>query len=141
MQRARSGLSTRTRTCSIASNWRSTLRLISTRTAASLLSASRVDDRFAGDAEYPNAYRRLSRDELGKMTRGPWQPYHDAGAYLKATRLAEPPGALLLEYHAIFWEPHDWFDGANLLRSKLPTLMQSKVRWVRRKLRKGGEKE
>ena len=36
--------------------------------------------------------------------------------------------------HAVFDEPAGWFNGANLFRSKLPILLQDKVRSVRRRL-------
>ena len=46
--------------------------------------------------------------------------------------VAEPTGALFVEQHIIFAEPTGWFDGANLLRSKLPNVVQNAVRTTRR---------
>ena len=63
---------------------------------------------------------------------GPPQPYGGAGMYLKITKLHEPAGALFVEQHIVFAEPTGWFDGANLLRSKLPLVVQSNVRDMRR---------
>ena len=41
------------------------------------------------------------------------------------------------KFRLIFAEPVGWFDGANLLRSKLPPAMQQNVRTVRREWAKG----
>ena len=62
------------------------------------------------------------------------QPYAGLGSYVKATRLAEPAGAVFIEYHVVFAEPQGWFHGANLLRSKLPIVAQDMVRKFRRKM-------
>jgi hypothetical protein len=75
----------------------------------------------------------LVRDEAGKQKLGQPHPYHAAGGYLKATRLHEPAGAVLVEYHLTFDEPAGWFSGANLLRSKLPIVSQDGVRKFRRR--------
>jgi hypothetical protein len=117
-----------------------TSRCVLTRTKDSILIASVLDPRFASDREFPNAYRQLERNELGEIKKGPMKPYRGAGGYLKATRLDDPPNSLFIEYRLVFSEPHDWFDGANLLRSKLPVLLQSRVREMRRELRANGRK-
>ena len=39
---------------------------------------------------------------------------------------------MFCEQHVIFAEPTGWFDGANLLRSKLPAAVQNNVRTMRR---------
>ncbi|HUY87149.1 MAG TPA: hypothetical protein VMV10_00285 [Pirellulales bacterium] len=104
------------------------------RSDESLLVAARVDSRFAGDAKYPNQWRPMKRDELGKITVGQPHPYEAAGFYAKVTRLEEPAGALFVEYHQVFNEPQAWFHGARLLSSKIPLLAQDAVRDFRRKL-------
>jgi hypothetical protein len=43
---------------------------------------------------------------------------------------------LLIEVHMVFAEPKGWFEGRNLLRSKLPPVMQDSVRKFRRQLAK-----
>lgn len=115
---------------------RQTLRCVLSRAEESIVIATIVDHRFDRDQEFPNLYQRLIRNENGETTKGPVQPYAGAGGYLKATRLAKPAGAILVEYHAIYSEPRDWFNGANLLQSKLPILLQSRIRELRRDLRK-----
>ena len=52
------------------------------------------------------------------------------------TELIEPQGALFVEYHLVFDEPKAWFGGANLLRSKLPLMVQDNIRKFRRELTK-----
>lgn len=105
-----------------------------TRSDDSLLVAARVDPRFDQDEEYPNEWRPMKRDELGKPDIGDPQLYSGAGFYAKVTRMKEPEGALFVEYHQVFQEPKAWFGGANLLRSKLPLLAQDSVRDFRRKV-------
>jgi hypothetical protein len=105
-----------------------------TTTPDSVLVAMRMDPRFDSDAEQPNSWQSLRRDDAGKLQIGAAQRYHAAGGYLKATRLVEPAGALFLEQHIVFDEPSGWFDGANLLRSKLPIVCQDGVRKTRRRI-------
>jgi len=106
------------------------------RTAESNIAASFLDPRFASDPEYPNQWRPVTRDDDGRRHLGSPQPYSGFGGYAKATRLVEPAGAVLIEYHAAFAEPQDWFGGTNLLRSKLPILAQIIVRQLRRGMEK-----
>ncbi|HVC95548.1 MAG TPA: hypothetical protein VND64_17770 [Pirellulales bacterium] len=116
-----------------------TRQALVTRTDESLLVAARVDPRFDDDAEYPNQWQPLARDKAGKLAAGEVQPYAGAAFYAKVTKLAEPAGALFVEYHQAFNEPKDWFHGANLLRSKLPIVAQDSVREFRRRLRGKGK--
>lgn len=107
---------------------------LKTRSAESLLVASVLDSRFAGDAEFPNRWRSILRDDAGQRQLGPPHVYAGMGSYVKATRLAEPEGALLIEYHLVYAEPLEWFNGAGLLQSKLPIVAQTIVRKLRRSL-------
>jgi hypothetical protein len=104
-----------------------------TRTPESVLVAMRIDPRFDDDRAFPNRWLPLVRDEAGAQKPGQPHSYHAAGGYLKATRLVEPAGAVLVEYHLAFDEPAGWFSGANLLRSKLPIVCQDGVRKFRRR--------
>jgi hypothetical protein len=103
----------------------------------SILSATILDPHFAHDPEVPNQWRPINRDDSGGRTIGPAHPYAGYGAYAKVTRLADPPGAMFIEYHAAFAEPTDWFNGTNLLGSKLPIVATHIVRSLRRGLEKG----
>lgn len=100
----------------------------------SVLVASLMDPQFDADRAYPNLWRSLSRDDKGQKQLGQPQTYTGLGSYVKVTRLAEPAGSLFVEYHVAFAEPQGWFQGANLLRSKLPIAAQDSVRKFRRTL-------
>lgn len=110
-----------------------------TRSDQSVIAAGMLDPRFDRDAQFPNVWRSLGRDENGNLQVGPPHAYHSAGWYCKATKLAEPAGAVLVEFHVVFDEPHGWFNGTNLLRSKLPIVVQDGVRKFRRRLESGGK--
>jgi hypothetical protein len=103
----------------------------------SILSATILDPHFANDPQLPNQWRPISRDDSGGRTIGPPHPYAGYGAYAKVTRLVDPPGAMFIEYHGAFAEPADWFNGTNLLGSKLPIVATHIVRSLRRGLEKG----
>jgi hypothetical protein len=113
-----------------------TTRAITSETQDSITSASILDTRFANDHQFPNVWRPISRDESGRRVLGRPQAYSGYGGYAKATKLAEPTGAVFIEYHLVFAEPEGWFEGANALRSKLPLVAQYIVRELRRELDK-----
>lgn len=100
----------------------------------SVVAALRMEDQFAEDPEFPNRWRPILRDAAGRMSLGDPLPYSGLGGYIKVTELSEPQGALFVECHIAFDEPQAWFDGKNLLRSKLPLVVQDNVRSLRRKL-------
>jgi hypothetical protein len=111
-----------------------TMQAQQTRSAESIILAAMVDPRFADDKEFPNRWWPMTRDDAGHLQQGDPHPYRTAGWYYKATELHEPAGAIFIEYHILYDEPHGWFDGANLLCSKLPLLVQEAVRKFRRQL-------
>ena len=51
--------------------------------------------------------------------------------YLKITKLKEPEGALFIEQHIVFVEPHGWFGGERTLTSKLPQAVKVTVKNMR----------
>lgn len=107
-----------------------------TETPQSVIAASQVADEFRADPDRPNQWIPLVRDANGKLTNGTPQPYAEMASYVKATPLKDVKGALLVEYHLAFVEPRGWFNGSNLLRSKIPIVAQNIVRQVRRALTK-----
>ena len=107
------------------------------KTADSIVSATIIDSRFDGDAEFANVWRSLLMQDDGSLKPRDAEPYAGAGLYVKITRLAEPSGALFFEAHVVYAEPHGWFNGANLLGSKLPAVVQNEVRALRRRLLRG----
>jgi hypothetical protein len=114
---------------------RATSRAVVTRTAESVVGAAVIDSRFAGDTEFPNEWQPVTKSSAGAKAASAHQ-YGGAGFYLKVTRLAEPAGAMFVELHIVFSEPTAWFEGANLLRSKFPFLVQETARAMRRELTK-----
>lgn len=100
----------------------------------SVIAAAEIDPRFLDDKEHPNQWRSITKD--GGVKLGNPNPWSGAAMYLKITKLHEPAGALFIEQHIIFVEPHGWFDGENLLRSKLPLAVQDNVRTMRKEFQK-----
>jgi len=109
-----------------------TLHSFWSRTPDSIVVAGLLDPRFNNDQEYPNLWRALNRGSTGEAKLGPPHPYQGTGFYLKITRLEQPAGAMFVEAHLLLSEPHAWFDGANLLGSKLPAVVQNRIRATRR---------
>lgn len=117
---------------------KATGRAVWTNTGESVLVAAEIDPRFKGDPEFPNTWQSIVK-EGGVSKLGPASPWSGAGFYLKITKLAEPAGALFCEQHIVFAEPTGWFDGANLLRSKLPLVVQYNVRTMRKEWASAGK--
>ena len=105
-----------------------------TRGKDSILAAARLDPRFLHDPDYPNQWRPLVRDEQAEIKPGPPHPFAHAGGYAKITRLVAPADGVLVECHLVYEEPYGWFDGLNLVKQKVPVMVQEKVRTFRRKL-------
>lgn len=108
-----------------------TSEVVASRTAESLVIASRTDRGFDGAGPFANRWRALRPDDAG-----PARPYDGGTSYAKICRLSQPEGALLVEVHAAFIEPHDWFQGAPILRSKFAPVAQDQIRRLRRELTK-----
>jgi hypothetical protein len=120
---------------------RGTCRTVWSRSEESLLVAAQLEPACLGDAEYPSAWQLLQRDTDGSLRGvGSAEPYLALGYYLKITRLSLAPDALFVEWHLGYLEPVAWFEGANLLRSKLPLALQTKVRAFRRDLLRAFER-
>jgi len=118
---------------------KATGRAMWSKTADSALVAAALDPRFLNDPEFPNQWHSLTKPG-GAIQVGPANAWNGAALYVKITKLAEPAGALFIEQHIVFVEPQGWFDGANLLRSKLPLVVQSSVRNMRREWAKSSAK-
>jgi hypothetical protein len=111
-------------------------RALRERSAASVVAGIVLDERFRDDRQFANTWSAITRDAAGKLSVGPPAPYAGLGGYMKVTELRDPAGALFVECHLAFDEPEAWFGGKNLLRSKLPLVVQDNVRTFRRKLGK-----
>jgi hypothetical protein len=106
------------------------------RTKESVVAAAEIDPRFLNDKQYPNQWRSITIAG-GQKKPGKPHPWGGAAMYFKITKLHQPAGAMFIEQHVIFAEPTGWFEGENLLRSKLPIAVQDNVRNMRRELQKG----
>jgi hypothetical protein len=103
----------------------------SQRSPESLVLMSQMQE---GITELPCTWSPLSMDADDKVTIGKAQPYNLAASYVKVTELKFQPKGLLIEMHILFAEPQEWFNGRNMLRSKLPPVIQDGLRKFRRKL-------
>jgi hypothetical protein len=112
-----------------------TSKVVQTKSGESATIAALLDTKFADDKDYPNFWQPLKRDDAGMLKMGERKAYTGVGSYLKITNLQEPAGAIFVEYHTVFDEPEGWFNGANLLRSKLPLIAQDSVRKFRREVK------
>jgi hypothetical protein len=101
--------------------------------------AWKVDERFTRreppHPRYRNEWRELRRDELGREVLGPAHPYSGAAGYLFISPVEGLDDASLIEAEIVLHEPPEWFSGSNLLRSKMPLMIQESARKLRRGLR------
>ncbi len=109
----------------------STDHVIVTRSADSLVIASRTDPAFNGDREFPNRWQSLNRSDPSKAAGSP-HPYAGGVSYVKISKLGDGSRALLVEGHFAFVEPAEWFDRAPVLRSKFSIVAQDQIRRLRR---------
>lgn len=93
--------------------------------------AWQFDSRFA-DSEYASVWRKLTKNNLGKVIEGPAVAYSGCGGYMVVQEVEQ--GVLLVESRMVMHEPKDWFNGSQFLRSKLPPGLQENARSFRRKL-------
>jgi hypothetical protein len=110
-------------------------RSVQTRHGGSILMAGYIDPRFVDDAKFPDQWQPIARNAVGLPVLGKASIYTGAGGYMKVTELKEPAGALFIEGHMVYNEPQGWFNGAPLLRSKLPIMAKDNVVTFRKKLR------
>jgi hypothetical protein len=110
-----------------------TNRVVASRSAESMVIASRTDPSFGTDGPLGNEWNHLPTPSNPKPDESK-QPYLGGLSYAKISRLSVKPGALLVEMHAAFAEPEGWFQGAPILRSKLSVAAQDQIRALRRSL-------
>jgi hypothetical protein len=67
---------------------------------------------------------------------GGGEQYVGLAGYTFAMPLAGVEGALWIESHLLYYEPEGWFGGRNLLQTKLPLLVQNRIRAARQELAK-----
>lgn len=103
-----------------------------------------LDSRFGSDSPaeesllkptIANQWQPIQRSDTGEKSLGPPRPYAGLGGYVAITPVPGTPEASLVQIRFVLHEPQDWFSGRNLLRSKLPILIQDRVRGLRRELK------
>lgn len=93
------------------------------------------------DPMNPTQWLPVPRGAKTDLELGAAQPFLGFQCYMTATQLAfTAKPSVLVECHAAYVEPHGWFDGRNLLASKLPLVMQQNVRDFRRNLKEAQAK-
>ena len=107
--------------------------LRATRGAGSWVFASRTDPRFDDDKEYPNRWIALRPGRQAKQGAEP-RRFPGGASTTRISTLVSMPGALLVEGHFAFAEPHAWFEAAPILRSKISLVAQDQIRRLRREL-------
>ena len=107
---------------------------VATRTEESMVIAGHTDPVFDSDTTLANRWRTLGQD--GRAGSG--QPFRGGLSYAKISRLKQPPGSLLVEFHGAFSEPEAWFQGNPILRSKFAPIAQDQIRRLRRELLENG---
>ncbi|TWT98731.1 hypothetical protein [Neorhodopirellula pilleata] len=97
-----------------------------------------IDSRFRSDTptddSIANQWRPIERSSTGEKYLGSPRSYAGLGGYVAITPVPGTPEASLVQIRFVLHEPQDWFSGRNLLRSKLPILVQDRVRNLRREL-------
>jgi hypothetical protein len=106
-----------------------------TKSADSVVVASRTAREFDRDQELPNVWWPVTTN-AGREEKGTAQVYAGGASYSKISRIKGTKGALLVECHLAFAEPKAWFDGAPILRSKITLVAQDQIRRLRRELAK-----
>lgn len=94
----------------------------------------RMSPSLFDDADFPARWHPISKADDGAFQLGKPNPYTDLAALIKVTELVGVEDGLFVEVHVVYAEPFGWFEGRNLLRSKLPPVLQDSVRKFRRKL-------
>jgi hypothetical protein len=96
------------------------------------------DPRFDAVSRWRTTWTKIEENALGDRVEGPPQPYKGCGGIVTVRKLAAAGGdsvdMLVVESRMVICEPEAWFQGSNLLRSKIPLTAQEGVRRLRRKL-------
>ncbi len=107
---------------------------VETITAESLVIAFKIDHRFDKDPMFPNQYQLIKTPGPPPVL-GNAQPYSGYAAYAKITKLQGSENKIFVEYHIIYDEPFEWFNGTTALISKLDTSFKDNVTKFRRRVR------
>ncbi len=114
----------------------STNHVMASQTAQSIVVASRTDPAFNKAGAFGNNWKSLKQRPDASPESLALMPYAGGISYVKISR-ADPTlkrDALLVEMHIAFVEPHAWFQGAPILRSKFSIAAQDQIRKLRREM-------
>lgn len=115
---------------------RGVVRAVSTERPDGVEVAWQFDPRLGDHERWRATWSRIEDNELGSRAEGPRQSYQGSGGIVTVRRLSAEAGVdlLVVESRAVIGEPEAWFQGSNLLRSKMPLAAQEGVRTLRRRL-------
>ncbi len=109
---------------------------VETLTPESILIAFKMDPQFDKDPKYPNQYQKAKTDKNGNIVLESPKHYLGFAGYAKITKLQGAVDKLFVEYHVIYDEPFEWFNGTTSLVSKLTINFTQSIRKFRRNILK-----
>jgi hypothetical protein len=117
-------------------DFEATNHVVTSRTADSIVIASRTDPSFDKAGPLANQWKSITTAGGSPVDPSDRHPYLGGISYVRIGRIGSKAGALLVEMHVAFVEPDAWFQGAPILRSKFSVAAQDQVRALRRELLK-----
>lgn len=106
----------------------------------SLSMGTSLDESLAKLTELPSTWQPIDRVKNQLQLGMPKEDFFAAAGYVKATALKNEAGKILVEIHVMFVEPEAWYNGRNLLGSKLAPVIDDSVTKFRRKLAQAQKK-
>lgn len=115
---------------------RGVVRTVTTEHPDGLEMAWQFDPRLLDHERWRATWTRREENELGARVEGEPQPYRGCGGIIAVRKVAADGGLdlLVVESRLVLGEPEAWFQGSNLLRSKIPLSAQEYARSLRRRL-------
>lgn len=108
---------------------------VSTKTDESITVGTRLEPSVAEALNLPCIWQPIERVKNQPTLGDKKESYQAAAGYARATALKNVKDRILVEIHVVFVEPYAWYQGRNLLGSKLPPVINNAVSDFRRKLR------
>ncbi len=93
-----------------------------------------IDPRLSEADPPQNVWLPIERTATGQKRLGNPVAYRGAAGWLAITPLPGDDSASVVQSYLILCEPEGWFNGSRQLRSKLPLIVQDRVRDLRRRL-------
>ena len=105
-----------------------------TKEEESLTMGTSLNESLAKLTELPSTWQPIVRVKNRLQLGTPKADFFALAGYAKATALKNETGKILVEIHVMFVEPEAWYNGRNLLGSKLAPVIDDSVTKFRRKL-------